>query len=75
MMQASLRAPIPDFPLEIQNTVTFTELEGRTLLTLRGESLNASAAERKGFVGMFKGMKAGFAGTFSQLEDYLKSEL
>lgn len=68
------RAPFnANFPLEILNTVTLTEHEGRTTLTLQGVPVNATAAELEFFQAMFPSMRAGFGGTFEQLTNYLES--
>jgi uncharacterized protein YndB with AHSA1/START domain len=66
------RAPfMPDFPLELLNTVTLEEHEGRTTLTLRSSPLNATEAERGVFFSMHPSMREGFGGTFEQLADHL----
>jgi uncharacterized protein YndB with AHSA1/START domain len=69
------RAPFPQlkdsWPLEIHNTLTLTEENGKTALTLRGRPINASESETKTFVGMFDSMKQGFGGTFDKLDAYL----
>jgi uncharacterized protein YndB with AHSA1/START domain len=69
------RAPFPQlgdkWPLEVSNTLTFTEEGGKTTLMLRGAPINATEEERKIFVGMFESMRQGFGGTFDKLADYL----
>jgi len=60
-----------DFPLEVLNLVTFTEEGGKTVVTLRGGPINATAAERDKFKAMHPSMRGGFGGTFDQLEGYL----
>lgn len=66
------RAPFnPAFPLEVLSTITFTEHDGRTTITLRGVPLNASEEESKTFDGMVKSMQQGWTGTLDQLADYL----
>ena len=69
------RAPFPQlkdsWPLEVHNTLTLTEKNGKTMLTLRGRPINASEAETKTFTGMFDSMKEGFGGTFDKLDHYL----
>jgi uncharacterized protein YndB with AHSA1/START domain len=70
----TVRAPFsPVFPLEIYNEMTFAEQDGKTLVTLRGGPIHATAEEQAFFVGMKDSMNQGFNGTFSQLEDYLAS--
>ena len=61
------------WPLEVLNTVTFTETGGKTTLELRGIPVNASDVERETFAGAFDGMRAGFKGTLDQLDEYLAS--
>jgi len=68
------RAPFSaTWPLEVMNTLTLTEEAGKTTLTLRGGSYNATDGERKTFEDMFESMNQGFAGTFEQLDEYLAS--
>jgi uncharacterized protein YndB with AHSA1/START domain len=67
-----VRAPFSaTFPLEIRNILTFTEIEGKTTITLRGGPINVSEEELNFFKGMFESMKQGFGGTFDQLAEYL----
>ncbi|TLS50114.1 SRPBCC domain-containing protein [Paenibacillus antri] len=67
-----VRAPFSDLiPLEIRNTVTFSEINGSTTMTLCSGPINATEAERSFFEGMFESMQEGFGGTFDQLETYL----
>jgi uncharacterized protein YndB with AHSA1/START domain len=61
-----------NWPLETLNTLTLAELNGKTILTLRGGPINATEEERKMFYGTFEGMNQGFKGTLDQLEEYLK---
>lgn len=68
----TIRAPFSEsWPLEVLNTLTLTENEGKTTLTLRGGPLHATEEERKAYQAMFESMKQGFGGTFDQLEEYL----
>ncbi len=68
----TLRAPFAaDWPLEVLNTVTFAEQDGKTTLLMRGTPFNATEAERKRFEAMKPAMDQGFAGTFAQLDGYL----
>ena len=67
-----VRAPFSaDWPLEVLNTWTLAEHDGRTTLTPRGIPFSATAAERQTFAAMFDSMRQGFGGTFDQLEEYL----
>ncbi len=60
-----------NWPLEVLNTQSVSEHEGKTTLTLRGAPLNATEAERKTFEAGRKSMQQGFAGTLDQLAEYL----
>lgn len=67
------RAPFSDnFPLEILNTLTFTEHDGKTTVTLRGMPVDAIDAEQEMFESMFESMHQGFEGTFGKLDAYLE---
>jgi len=69
-----IRHPMaPTWPLEVLNTLTFTEENGKTTLTMSGVPINASEEEIKMFKSGYASMQQGFAGTFTQLEDYLKN--
>jgi len=69
---AIVRAPFDDrVPLEIQNSCTFDEADGRTTVTLRGRPINASQEELDFFRSMHDSMRQGYGGTFDQLERYL----
>ena len=50
------------------------ENEGKTLLTLQGGPLNASAEEQEAYNGMAPMVSQGFEGTFEQLANYLASQ-
>lgn len=60
-----------NWPLEVLNTLTLTEEDGKTTLTLRGVPVNATEVERQTFEGGFDSMRQGFGGTMDQLYDYL----
>lgn len=59
------------WPLEVLNTLTLTEQDGKTTLTLRGGPINATVEEQRLYVSMFDSMRQGFGGTFDKLEAYL----
>ncbi len=66
------RAPFSDdFPLEIINTLTFSERNGKTTLTLRGTPVDPTDVEREMFESMFDSMQQGFGGTLDQFAVYL----
>ncbi len=66
------RAPFSDeCPLEILNTVTFTEHDGITTVTLRAEPFGELDIERKYFEELQPSLEQGYGGTFDQLAGYL----
>jgi uncharacterized protein YndB with AHSA1/START domain len=70
----TIRAPFSvDWPIEVLNTLTLAEHEGKTTLTLRGRPINATAGERKTFQNAFNSLQQGFTGTLDQLAEYLEN--
>jgi uncharacterized protein YndB with AHSA1/START domain len=68
------RAPFSQtWPLEIHNTLTFTEKDGKTMLTLRSEPLHATTEERRTFENGIESLQQGFSGTLDQLQHYLST--
>lgn len=63
------------WPLEVFNSVTFDEKNGKTTLIMKGYPINATEEERKTFESSFEGMRQGFSGTLDQLDAYLSSVL
>lgn len=67
------KAPFPgDWPAEMLTTVTFDERGGRTLVTLRSEAINATAAQRETFTAHHAAMNASWGGTFDQLDAHVR---
>ena len=67
------RAPFDDAcPLEIENTVVFTEAAGKTTVALRAVPFGATAPEVKCFNDLKSSMQEGYGGTLDQLGDLLK---
>jgi uncharacterized protein YndB with AHSA1/START domain len=69
------RAPFSELcPLEIENSVAFTEQEGTTRMTLRAEPFGASAEEIRYFGELCSSgsLGQGYGGTFDQLADHLR---
>ena len=64
------RAAVAISPL-LLSTLTFTEHEGRTTLTMTGLPHEATEAERKTFEAGLGSMQQGWAGTLDQLAGYL----
>jgi Uncharacterized conserved protein len=68
----TIRAPFNvNWPLEIRNVYTFEDKDGKTFMTLRGVPIDPTKKERKTFEAAIEMVKGGFAGTLSQLEEYL----
>jgi uncharacterized protein YndB with AHSA1/START domain len=63
---------IPDWPLEILNTLTFEEHDGKTTLTLVGSPIGATVVQMEAFRTMRQSMQGGFAGMFQQLDEFLQ---
>jgi uncharacterized protein YndB with AHSA1/START domain len=63
----------PTWPLEVLNTVSFTEHNGKTTIRLSGFPINATEEESKTYEGGFQSMQQGFKGTLDQLDGYLAS--
>lgn len=67
------RAPFSELcPLEILNTVSFTEHDGQTTVALRAQAFGATDAEFQYFVELHSSMEQGYGGTFDQLAEYLQ---
>lgn len=66
------RAPFSDVcPLEIENTVTFSEQDGVTTVTLRAQPFGEVQAERQFFDELRSSLEQGYGGTFDQLGEHL----
>ncbi|MGA2513155.1 MAG: SRPBCC domain-containing protein [Candidatus Limnocylindrales bacterium] len=59
------------WPLEVLNTLTLAERDGKTTLTLRGGPINATEEECRTFDEGLAGMRQGFAGSLDRLDAYL----
>ncbi|WP_075618299.1 SRPBCC family protein [Paenisporosarcina indica] len=69
-----VRAPFHDnWPLEILNTFTFTEHEGKTILTMIGTPVSPTEEEMKTYEESQEMIHEGFSGTFDHLADYLST--
>ena len=53
------------------STVTFTEHDDQTMVTVRWIPINATETERKTFQDGYTSMQQGWTGTLEQLADYL----
>jgi uncharacterized protein YndB with AHSA1/START domain len=63
---------LPVWPLEILNTITLEESDGRTQMVLRAMPVNASEAECAAFLAMHASMQQGYGGMFDLYEGYLR---
>lgn len=70
----TVRAPFSaSWPLEIMNIITLEDVEGKTVLKLKGGPVNASAEEQETYNGMAPMLQKDLEGTFDKLADYLVS--
>lgn len=70
----TIRAPFNEnWPLEILNTLTFSENEGKTTLTMVAVPVSPTEEEVKTLEQSQEMVQQGFAGTFNQLADYLST--
>lgn len=71
----TIRAPFHDnWPLEILNTLSFTEHEGKTTLSMIVEPVSPTEEEVQTFEASHEIFQEGFGGTFNQLADYLSKK-
>ena len=61
------------WPLEVLNTTTLAEENGKTTMTMHGIPINATEEERRTFKEGHGSMQQGFKGTLDQLDAYLAS--
>ncbi|MDQ1812980.1 SRPBCC domain-containing protein [Massilia sp. CCM 9210] len=61
----------PTWPLEVLNTSTLSEADGKTTLSLHSTPLNASAIEIETFKSGHASMQQGFGGMYDEYEKYL----
>jgi uncharacterized protein YndB with AHSA1/START domain len=64
---------MPDYPLEVLNTLTLNERDGKTTLSLLARPINATEPERATFEAAVASMQQGFKGTMDELAAYLAS--
>jgi len=63
------------WPVEVLNTMTLTERDGKTVLTVQGHPINATEDEIKTYEAGHESMRQGFKGTLDQLDEYLAKAL
>lgn len=62
---------MPDWPTELLNTITLTEVDGKTKLTLTATPLNATDKQNNAFAKTIPSLHVGYKGTFDKLDDLL----
>jgi uncharacterized protein YndB with AHSA1/START domain len=68
----TIQAPFSlTWPMEVMNTMTFSERAGKTTLTIRSIPFNATKEERETFEVGSDSMRQGFNGSLDRLADYL----
>lgn len=63
------------WPLDTLNIITFSELEGRTMLTLKSTPINASKEEFDMFQSSHDAVQCGLARTWKRLDEFLDYSL
>jgi uncharacterized protein YndB with AHSA1/START domain len=61
----------PTWPMEMLNTIMFVEEDGKTTITLKGTTTNASPEEEETYHTNHESMRQGYGGTWDQLDEYL----
>lgn len=70
-----IRAPFSqDFPIEVLNSWSFEEKNGKTTLTLKGNPFNATENELNFYANMHASMNEGFNKTFDELDAYFAAK-
>jgi uncharacterized protein YndB with AHSA1/START domain len=70
----SMKHPMAsDWPLDIQNTITFEAIGNQTKVILKGQPLNATESEEQVYYSSFDSMNGGYGGSYDVLIDYLKT--
>jgi len=68
----TVRAPFDaNWPMQTLNTITLTEDDGKTTLTMIVAPVSPTEEESKTFEDSKEMAQAGYSGTFNQLEEYL----
>lgn len=71
---STTQPPFADqWPAEMLSTAVFSEEGGTTTVHLAAKPINASEEEIATFIAGFGSMQQGFGGTFTQLDEYLKT--
>jgi uncharacterized protein YndB with AHSA1/START domain len=61
----------PTWPLEVLNTTTLSEQDGKTVMTLHSSPINAGEVEIATFKAGHDSMQQGFGGMYEEYEKYL----
>ena len=65
----------PNWPMEMLNTILLAEQDGKTVLSLLSQPINATDLERDTFKAGHASMQQGFDGMYDHYEDYLTTLL
>jgi uncharacterized protein YndB with AHSA1/START domain len=65
----------PDWPMEMLNTTTLAEQDGKTVLSLLSQPINATELERENFKAGHASMQGGFGGMYDNFDEYLATLL
>ncbi|MFB5674059.1 SRPBCC domain-containing protein [Paenibacillus terreus] len=69
------RGPFSEtWPLEVLNTLTFSEQNGKTMITLHAVPLTTAEEELETFKSILDSMQQGFGAAFEQLDQYLAAK-
>jgi uncharacterized glyoxalase superfamily protein PhnB/uncharacterized protein YndB with AHSA1/START domain len=63
-----------DWPLEIFNSFSFTEINGKTTITIIGYPINPTENEYKNYLSFQPNVQKGMQSTFDQLQRYLEAQ-
>jgi uncharacterized protein YndB with AHSA1/START domain len=63
----------PEWPRQMLTVATFDEHDGRTTVTIRWSTLDATPDEQRTFDAGHDSMRMGWTGTFEQLERHLQA--
>jgi uncharacterized glyoxalase superfamily protein PhnB/uncharacterized protein YndB with AHSA1/START domain len=65
---------MPNWPLEIFNSFSFTESNGKTTITIIGYPINPTEEEYRNFLSFQPNVQKGMQATFDQLQRYLEAQ-
>lgn len=66
---------MPDWPLKILSEVLFTQINGKTKVSINWHCYEADQIQYQAFINGASSMQEGWTGTFERLEDYIQKGL